>query len=140
MATDHAIRWRRSELNWIACVLNFVMGVWSGTNSGFPALLCDPGSRVLGLSWRERNKGARQSKSRKGLLSDSTTLMRAGTPEDLIRLWLGHAARTVTDSYAGGLRNDLAWRREWCERIGPGFDLGYAGIQNVVSINAVEAA
>ena len=36
---------------------------------------------------------------------------------------LGHSKETVTDFYAGGLQNDLAWRQDWCERVGLGFRL-----------------
>jgi integrase len=68
------------------------------------------------------------------------TLRRARVPEDLIKLWLGHAKNTVTDYYAGGLSKDLAWRREWCDRVGLGFQLGYAGLQNVVPINTRKVA
>jgi len=52
------------------------------------------------------------------------TLRRASVPEGLIAQWVGHAPRTVTDLYAGGLKNDRAWRREWCERAGLGFTIG----------------
>jgi integrase len=69
------------------------------------------------------------------------TLRRGRVPEDLIRLWLGHAKQTVTDFYAGGLEKDEAWRREWCERAGLGFSLvGLLGLQNEVEVNSVEAA
>ncbi len=69
------------------------------------------------------------------------TLRRARAPEDLIGLWLGHAQRTVTDLYAGGLQQDKAWRREWCERVGLGFSLvGLCGAINVVPIDSVKAA
>jgi integrase len=68
-------------------------------------------------------------------------LRRARTPEDLVRLWLGHSKETVTDFYAGGLKNDTAWRQEWCERAGLGFSLnGLLGLQNVVSIDAAKVA
>lgn len=40
------------------------------------------------------------------------TLRRARVPEDLIRLWLGHAKHSLTDLYAGGLENDEGWRQE----------------------------
>lgn len=40
------------------------------------------------------------------------TLRRARVPEDLTKLWLGHSKESVTDFYAGGLQNDLAWRQE----------------------------
>lgn len=48
-------------------------------------------------------------------------LRRSGVPESLARIWLGHAAASLTDLYSAGLANDLAWRREWCDRAGLGF-------------------
>jgi len=69
------------------------------------------------------------------------TIRRAGTPQDIERLWLGHASATVTDLYARGLRLDEAWRREWCERVGLGFSLnGLHGLQKVVAIDSAKAA
>lgn len=69
------------------------------------------------------------------------TLRRARVPGDLERLWLGHAKGTVTDLYAGGLQSDHAWRREWCNRAGLGFQLvGYSGLQKLVPIDAAKAA
>ena len=69
------------------------------------------------------------------------TLRRARVPEDLIRLWLGHAKQTVTDFYAAGLENDEAWRREWCDRAGLGFSLsGLLGLQLAIGGTAEEAA
>jgi len=69
------------------------------------------------------------------------TLRRARVPEDLTRLWLGHAKQTVTDLYAGGLEHDEAWRRDWCERAGLGFSLiGLLGLQKTVQVSSVEAA
>jgi integrase len=66
---------------------------------------------------------------------------RARVPEDLVRLWLGHAKETVTDLYADGLKNDSAWRREWCDKAGLGFSLaGLLGLQNVVQIDAAKVA
>ena len=68
------------------------------------------------------------------------TLRRACVPEDLTRLWLGHAEQSVTDLYAGGLEKDEAWRREWCERAGLGFsEVGLLGLQNAVQVSSVEA-
>jgi integrase len=68
-------------------------------------------------------------------------LRRARVPEDLIRLWLGHAKPTVTDLYADGLKNDSAWRQEWSSRAGLGFSLnGLLGLQNVVQIDAARVA
>lgn len=59
-------------------------------------------------------------------------LRRARVPEDLIRLWLGHAPGSVTDLYA--------WRKEWAERVGLGFAVGPRWATNVVSIETQEAA
>ena len=67
-------------------------------------------------------------------------LRRARVPKDLEGLWLGHAKQTVGDLYAGGLHQDLAWRREWCDRAGLGFSVGLLGLQNVVSIDSEKVA
>jgi len=65
------------------------------------------------------------------------TLRRACAPEDLIKLWLGHSKATVTDLYACGLRNDLLWRRQWCDRVGLGFSLvGLLGLQNAKPLDS----
>ena len=61
-------------------------------------------------------------------------LRKAGVPEDLVRYWMGHAGHadeigeftrnsTVTDLYAAGAKNDVSWRRQWCDRVGLGFTL-----------------
>jgi integrase len=69
------------------------------------------------------------------------TLRRARVPEDLTKLWLGHSKQTVTDFYASGLSKDVAWRREWCEKVGLGFSLlGLHGLQNVVPTDAAKVA
>jgi len=71
----------------------------------------------------------------------TATIRRARTPQDIERLWLGHAGARVTDLYARGLRLDEAWRREWCERVGTGFSLnGLRRLQKVVSIDCAKAA
>jgi integrase len=68
-------------------------------------------------------------------------LRRARVPEDITRLWLGHSKESVTDYYAGGLKNDSAWRQEWSERVGLGFSLnGLLGLQNVVPIDSAKVA
>ncbi len=68
-------------------------------------------------------------------------LRRARVPEDLTRLWLGHSKESITDFYAGGLKNDTAWRQEWSERVGMGFSLnGLLGLQNVVAIDSAKVA
>lgn len=69
------------------------------------------------------------------------TLRRIPVPQDLERLWLGHASATVTDWYARGLQLDKAWRTEWCNRAGLGFSLnGLPGYKNVVEISTAKAA
>jgi integrase len=68
------------------------------------------------------------------------TLRRARVPEDLTRLWLGHANQSITDLYAEGLQRDAAWRREWCEKAGLGFSLGLHGLQSVVQMKSENAA
>jgi integrase len=69
----------------------------------------------------------------------AAVLRKAQVPEDLIGLWLGHS-RSLTDRYATQLREDVAYRSEWCERAGLGFQLGYVGLQNVVSIDSEKVA
>jgi integrase len=68
-------------------------------------------------------------------------LRRAEAPEDLIRMWLGHSKKSLTDFYAGGLKNDSARRKDWAERVGVGFSLnGLHGLQNAVPIDSVKGA
>jgi predicted RecB family nuclease len=62
------------------------------------------------------------------------------SPEDLIGLWLGHAELSVTDLYARQLREDVAFRQEWAERCGLGFELGYLGYRSEAPPAAPEAA
>ena len=68
------------------------------------------------------------------------TLRRARVPEDLIGMWLGHAPHSVTDLYANGLKNDRAWRNEWCEKAGLGFSVGLYGAREVVPVDLRQAA
>lgn len=68
------------------------------------------------------------------------TVRRAGVPEDLIDLWIGHAPRSVTDLYANGLKNDHAWRREWSDKVGLGFSVGLYRASNEVSLVLEQAA
>jgi integrase len=67
-------------------------------------------------------------------------LRKASAPEDLVRLWLGHAGNSVTDLYALQLREDVPFRREWADKCGLGFELGYAGLQNAPLKDAVVEA
>jgi integrase len=52
----------------------------------------------------------------------ATWLRKQGTPEDLIKLWLGHAEESITDSYSK-LKDDLQYRQKEAERIGIGFEI-----------------
>jgi len=69
----------------------------------------------------------------------AAVIRKASVPEDLIKLWLGHA-RTLTDRYASQLRDDLTYRQEWCERAGLGFDLGYMGYKDSTQIELEKVA
>jgi integrase len=53
-------------------------------------------------------------------------------PEDLIRFWLGHANKCVTDGYSK-LSEDLDFRKECAEKVGLGFAIPSSGV-NVVPI------
>ena len=55
-----------------------------------------------------------------------SVLRRAGVPENLIKQWLGHS-QNLMDLYAAQLQYDVAYRREWCETAGLGFELGELG-------------
>jgi len=44
-------------------------------------------------------------------------------PWDLEKMWMGHAHKDLTDQYAEQLREDVKYRRNWCEKIGLGFIL-----------------
>ena len=43
-------------------------------------------------------------------------------PDELIRFWLGHAGRTMTDSYSK-LKYDVEFRKQVVEKVGLGFEL-----------------
>ena len=60
-------------------------------------------------------------------------LRKAGVPDNLIKLWLGHS-QNLMDLYAAQLRLDVAYRREWCESAGLGFELGELGYKLGVPI------
>ena len=67
-------------------------------------------------------------------------LRKAGCPEDLTRLWLGHAGACVTDHYARGLQQDVAWRQQWCERVGLGLQMGDIGDKTDQMVCAASSA
>jgi hypothetical protein len=54
-------------------------------------------------------------------------------PENLIKLWLVHS-QNLMDLYAAQLRYDVAYRREWREKAGLGFDLGELGYKSEAPI------
>jgi hypothetical protein len=47
-------------------------------------------------------------------------------PDNLIKLWMGRS-QNLMDLCAAQLRLDVAYRREWCESAGFGFELGELG-------------
>jgi len=60
-------------------------------------------------------------------------LRKAGVPDDLIKLWLGHSQNLI-DLYAAQLRYDETYRREWCDRASLGFELGELGYKSEAPI------
>ncbi len=60
-------------------------------------------------------------------------LRKAGVPENLIKQWMGHS-QNLMDLYAAQLRLDVAYRREWCEKAGLGFELGELGYKSEAPI------
>jgi Phage integrase family len=52
----------------------------------------------------------------------TTWLRKQLAPEDLIRFWLGHANKSVTDGYSK-LKDDVAFRKKVAEQVGIGFEL-----------------
>jgi hypothetical protein len=57
-----------------------------------------------------------------------TLLRKNGVPKDLERYWMGHASEDVGDLYSK-LKDDVAYRQEWAERVGLGFELVHIGPQ-----------
>jgi hypothetical protein len=51
-----------------------------------------------------------------------THLRRQRVPEDLLRFWIGHADKSVTDGYSK-LKDDLAFRREVANAIPLGYEM-----------------
>jgi integrase len=49
-------------------------------------------------------------------------LRKMRVPESLIRAWLGHSNKSVTDDYDKSAR-DAEWNREVAEKVGPGFSI-----------------
>jgi integrase len=68
-----------------------------------------------------------------------TWLRKNAVPKDLERFWMGHACEEVGDLYSK-LKEDVAFRQEWTERIGLGFELVHNGPQNVLAMKAEKVA
>lgn len=52
----------------------------------------------------------------------TTWLRKQHAPEDLVRFWLGHANKSVTDGYSK-LKEDVTFRKQVVEQVGTGFRL-----------------
>lgn len=68
-----------------------------------------------------------------------TWLRKNYVPKDLERFWMGHASKEVGDDYSK-LQEDVAFRQEWAEHIGLGFELVHNGPQNVASVKKQKVA
>ena len=68
-----------------------------------------------------------------------TWLRKNAVPKDLERFWMGHAAEDVGDLYSK-LKEDVAFRQQWAERIGLGFELVHIGPQTVVAMKSEKVA
>ena len=68
-----------------------------------------------------------------------TWLRKNAVPKDLERFWMGHAAEEVGDLYSK-LKEDVAFRQEWAERIGLGFELVHNDPQNVLPMKSEKVA
>jgi hypothetical protein len=55
-----------------------------------------------------------------------TRLRDLGVPEDIIRYWVGHAGKDITDRYSK-LAENVELRKEWARRAGLGFELDKVG-------------
>jgi hypothetical protein len=63
-------------------------------------------------------------------------------PKDLERYWMGHAPEEVGDLYSK-LKDDVAFRQEWAERAGLGFELVelvHVGPQNAGAVRTKRVA
>ena len=81
-------------------------------------------SNVLRLSLHPTSEELRQPKSGAHAFRRfrTTWLRKQRAPEDLIRFWLGHANKSVTDGYSK-LKEDVAFRKKVAEQVGIGFEL-----------------
>lgn len=90
------------------------------SKNGLPLLQ----SNVLRLSLHQLLKKLGQPKSGAHAFRRfrTTWLRKQYAPEDLIRFWLGHANKSVTDVYSK-LKEDVTFRKKVAEQVGIGFDL-----------------
>ena len=102
----------------------FVGGRTSGlllcSKSGNPLLQ----SNVLRLSLHPLLEKLKQPKSGAHAFRRfrATWLRKQCAPEDLIRFWLGHANKSVTDDYSK-LKEDVEFRKKVAEQVGIGFEV-----------------
>lgn len=68
-----------------------------------------------------------------------TWLRKNSVPKDLERYWMGHAPEEVGDLYSK-LKDDVAFRQEWAERAGLGFELVHDGLQTAGKSKIVKVA
>ncbi len=99
---------------------NRTSGYLFHAKSGFPLLQ----SNVLRLSLHPLLKSVGQPKSGAHAFRRfrATWLRKQRAPEDLIRFWLGHANKSVTDLYSK-LKEDVTLRKKVAEEVGIGFEL-----------------
>ena len=90
------------------------------SKSGRPLLL----SNVLRLSLHPLLAGLGQPKTGAHAFRRyrTTWLRKQHAPEDLIRFWLGHANKSITDVYSK-LKDDVTFRKQVVEQLGIGFEL-----------------
>lgn len=62
-----------------------------------------------------------------------SVLRGAGVSENLINQWLGNS-QNLMDLHAAQLLYDAAYRREWCEKAGLGFESGELGYKQAAPI------
>jgi hypothetical protein len=99
---------------------NRISGFLFCSKNGLPLLQ----SNVLRLSLHPLLKKLGQPKSGAHAFRRfrTTWLRKQHAPEDLIRFWLGHANKSVTDVYSK-LKEDVAFRKKVAEQVGIGFEL-----------------
>jgi len=68
----------------------------------------------------------------------TTWLRKNRAPEDLIKYWLGHSDKTVTDAYSK-VADDVDFRKEIAEKLGIGFDLPVLEAPGVQSVHNSQA-